>query len=243
MSSTVPQTEMSTILQRNGHFAHKKSLTKGCFLQDVFLNDGDIVELQTCVFVGRGKNGSSSVFGMVHLIERSWELHPSAKTLESPPNNPRTTCSDSQRVAGLHDPPSFQPPLARTWGTHLLLQLWVPYPEATISAPLADSRKGHPLSRSCGCCRQRVWHDVLFSQPLQQKPHAPSSGAATMCARHTAGSPFCYRLAHSIPFRLKPRCAQPRTAVLSLFFCRGSGIYQQGAILWCEANPFRFFRQ
>ena len=43
------------------------------------------------------------------------------------------------------------------------------YPKATISAPLADSRKGHPLSRSCGCCRQRVWHDVLFSQLPQQK--------------------------------------------------------------------------
>ena len=65
----------------------KKSLTKGCLFQDVFINDGDIVELQTCVFVGRGKNGSSSVFGMVHLIERSWERHSSAKTLESPPNN------------------------------------------------------------------------------------------------------------------------------------------------------------
>ena len=56
-------------------------------------------------------------------------------------------------------------------GAHLLLQLWVPYPEATISAPLADPRKWHPLSRSCGCCKQRVWHDVLFSQPPQQKRH------------------------------------------------------------------------
>ena len=131
----------------------KKSLTKGCFLQDVFINDGDIVELQTCVFVGND-------LGSCIPRQICWE---------SPPNNPRTTCSDSQRVAGLHDPPSFQPPLARTWGTHLLLQLWDP--EATISAPLADSQKGHPLSRSCGCCRQRVWHDVLFSQPLQQKRH------------------------------------------------------------------------
>ena len=44
-------------------------------------------------------------------------------------------------------------------------------------------------------------------------------------------------LAHSIPFRLKPRCAQPRTAVLSLCFCRGSGIYQQGAILFQGPGP------
>ena len=130
---------------------------------------------------------------------------------------------------GLHDPPSFQPPLARTWGTHLLLQLWVPYPEATISAPLADSWKGHPLSRSCGCCRQRVWHDVLFSQPPQQK-------------RHRMLRPQGLRPAPPSTFHPLP-AAQPRTAVLSLCFCRGSGIYQQGAILWCEANPFRDFRQ
>ena len=37
MSSTVPQTEMSTIPQRNGHFARKKKLKLRdvCF-QDVF---------------------------------------------------------------------------------------------------------------------------------------------------------------------------------------------------------------
>ena len=109
---------------------------------------------------------------------------------------------------GLHDPP-----LARTWGTHLLLQLWVPYPKATISAPLADSWKGHPLSRSCGCCRQRVWHDVLFSQPPQQKRHRMlRCQGLRQCAQGIQQAPPS--AFHPLPAEAKVRPAQDCRAVI-----------------------------
>ena len=150
----------------------KKSLTKGCFLQDVFLNDGDIVELQTCVFVGRGKNGSIHPFwGMVHLIQTILGAAFLGKNLGIAPEQSPNNLFWLAKGSGSAWPPFLPAASRENLGHPFTPSTLGPVPGShDICTPCRFTERT-PSFQILWLLQARVWHDVLFSQPLQQKRH------------------------------------------------------------------------